>query len=49
MLDVADIRPSLLNLLIVTLMAIVGIAFLRYLTALAPDMWPGFTTLIGAI
>lgn len=47
MLDVATIRPDMLNLLIVTLMVLVGQAFLRYLTALYPDVWPGLTALVG--
>lgn len=46
MLDMAEIKPSILNLLIVTLMVLVGQTFLRYFVTKYPNIWPGFTSLV---
>lgn len=46
MFDMAEIKPSMLNLLIVTLMVLVGQTVLRYLVTAYPTVWPGFTSLV---
>lgn len=48
MLDMADIKPGILNLFIITLMVLVGQTLLRVLVARYPHVWPGFTSLVMA-
>lgn len=45
--DMADIRPSVLSWLIVTLMAITGISLMKYLMVRWPI--PGFADLVAAV
>jgi len=45
--DMADIKPSVLNLAIVTLMSIIGISFLKW--ALVKFPIPGFSELVAAV
>jgi hypothetical protein len=44
----ADVKPGILNLLIVTLMVLVGQTLLRFLVTKYPNAWPGFTSLVMA-
>jgi hypothetical protein len=45
--DMADIKPSVLNLAMVTLMAIIGITFLKWATMKFPIR--GFSELVAAV
>lgn len=45
--DMADVKPSILSWLIVTLMAITGIAFMKFVVTKWPI--PGFTDLVASI
>lgn len=46
-LDMADVKPSVLNLLLVTFMAAVGLNFMKWVSA----RWdiPGFKELFGSL
>lgn len=46
-LELADVRPSLLSWLVVTLMAITGIVFAKWLVVKVPI--PGLSTLVAAV
>lgn len=46
-LELADVRPSLLSWLVVTLMAITGIVFAKWFVVKVPI--PGLATLVGAV
>ena len=48
MLDMSDVKPGVLNLLIITLMVLVGQTLLRFLVTKYPNVWPGFTSLVLA-
>ncbi len=47
MLDMADVRPTLTSLVIVTLMAVVGISLLKWLVAKYPV--PGLSDVVNAV
>lgn len=45
--DVADVLPSVTSWIVVTIMAVTGIAFLKWALAMFPI--PGLTELVGAV
>lgn len=47
MFELADVKPSILSLLTVTLMAIVGITFLKWAMVKFPI--PGFSDLVASV